>query len=208
MKKFILFDVIFYVAIPYIIWNYTREYLGDYLAILLSTLPGMFYTIVKFIKERQFNIAGLAILFSLLVGTIVNLLSSSAENMLLNQSYLGYFYGVIFIFSILIKQPLALYFTADIAYLQGYNKESVKKLYFQKRNLKMFQVVTLLFVLKIIAQNTIKLWLVSSYGPSKYGEMLIYTNIVGWTFSAVIIFSFFYVSSEINKSSKVHINHN
>ena len=83
-KKFILLDLIFYAALPYLIWNFGRDSLGDYTAMLVSTIPGFVYTIYRFILDKQFNITGLFILGSLALGTTVDLLSGSAEQMIWN----------------------------------------------------------------------------------------------------------------------------
>ncbi|MEG0601399.1 MAG: hypothetical protein RR494_14635, partial [Vagococcus sp.] len=91
-KKLILFDLFFYAAIPYIVWNFGREPFGDYVAMLISTIPGFAYTCSRFFLDKQFNVTGLFILGSLALGTIVNLLSGSAEQMIRNGIYLGLFY--------------------------------------------------------------------------------------------------------------------
>lgn len=129
MKKFILLDIICYIVLPYFIWNYGRELLGDYYAMLLSTIPGFLYTIYRFAKERQFNIAGLSILLALFLGTLVNLLSGDAESMLWNQVYLGLAYGMIFLISILIKKPLAMHFAIGFVYLQGFQTRQSQHVY-------------------------------------------------------------------------------
>ncbi|MGE7952042.1 hypothetical protein [Lysinibacillus xylanilyticus] len=58
-KILILFELIFYAVLPYVIWNLGREPLGDYTAMLISTIPGIVYTIYRFILDKQFNITGL-----------------------------------------------------------------------------------------------------------------------------------------------------
>lgn len=128
-QRLVLLDLICYVAIPYIIWTHGRELLGDYWAILLSTVPGFIYTIYRFTAEKQFNTLGLFILSSLLIDTTVNLLSSSAESMLWNQVFLGFGYALFFLLSMLFRKPLALYFAVDLAYLQGYERNSSKALF-------------------------------------------------------------------------------
>ena len=77
-KMSILLDVLMYVAIPYVIWNYGRDPLGDYVAMLASTIPGIIYTIYRLIIDKQVNLVGLFILGSLILETTVNLLSGSA----------------------------------------------------------------------------------------------------------------------------------
>jgi hypothetical protein len=53
MKKYtVLFDLIFYMVLPFAIWTYGRESLGDYWAMLLSTAPGFIYTIINFVRDR------------------------------------------------------------------------------------------------------------------------------------------------------------
>ncbi|WP_192869556.1 VC0807 family protein [Lentibacillus sediminis] len=198
-KKLMLLDLICYAAIPFLIWNYAREPLGDYLAILLSTVPGFIYTIYRFIVEKQFNIAGIFIIGSLLITTMVNLLSSSAESMLWNQVYLGYGFAGIHLLSILILKPLALYFAVDWAYLLGHAREDSKALFSTKGLFSGFQLLTGLFVFRGVFQNSLKAWLLQVYGADGYGQMIIYMNISGWIFSALIFAGFVWISVKINK---------
>lgn len=198
MKKFVIFDLLCYAVLPYFIWNYGREPLGDYYAMLLSTVPGFIYTIYRFAIERQFNIAGLSILLSLFLSTMINLLSSNAENMLWNQVYLGYVYGMVFLISILIKKPLALQFAVDFVYLQGVAKEDSIAEFSRKGIFMWFQLLTLLLFTNSIFQNSLKAWLIQGYGVDGYGEMLIYMKISGWTFNILITAGFFFVGSKVN----------
>jgi len=104
MKKLMVLDLIFYMILPLLLWNYGREPFGDYYAMLLSTVPGFIYTVYRFLRERQLNISGLLIILSLFLSTIINLLSGSAENMLWNQVYFGYVYAALFLLSILFRK--------------------------------------------------------------------------------------------------------
>ncbi|XKE94626.1 hypothetical protein LG326_15860 [Metaplanococcus flavidus] len=198
MKKFIVFDILCYAVLPYFIWNYGREPLGDYYAMLLSTVPGFIYTIYRFAIERQFNIAGLSILLSLFLSTLINLLSSNAESMLWNQVYLGYAYGMVFLVSILLRKPLALHFAVDFVYLQGVAKKDSIAEFSRKGIFMWFQLLTLLLFTNSVFQNSLKAWLIQSYGVDGYGEMLIYMKISGWTFNVLIMAGFFFVGSKVN----------
>lgn len=202
MKKFILLDLVCYVALPYFIWNYGREPFGDYYAMLLSTVPGFLYTIYRFSKERQFNIAGLSILLSLFLGTMVNLLSGNAENLLWNQVYLGYAFGFVYLISMLIKKPLALQFAVDFVYLQGMPKKESKALFSQKPIFFWFQLLTGLFLFTSLFQNSFKAWLIHSHGVDGYGEMLLYLKASGWFFYGLSIAGFFFIGHKINVQSQ------
>lgn len=198
-KRLIVLDVICYGVIPFLIWNYGRDPLGDYLAILLSTVPGLIYTVYRFVKEKQFNIAGLFIIISMLIGTTVNLLSTSADTMLWNQVYLGFGLGMIYLLSTFIKKPLALYFAVDMAYLQGHPREDSKILFNTKGLFIWFQLVNLLFVLRAVFMNSLKASLVHSYGAEGYDKVIIYMNISGWVFNGIIFIGFLFVTHKINQ---------
>lgn len=131
-STFILADLFFYALIPYVLWKFGRDVFGDYIAMLITTIPGFIYTVYRFYKDRQFNMVGVFLLSSLLLGTVVDLLSGSAERMLWNGVYLGLFYTGIFVVSFIIRRPLALYFAVDFAYLQGYPRKESKHYIFKK----------------------------------------------------------------------------
>lgn len=198
-KKLITLDLICYGVIPFLIWNYGREPLGDYLAILLSTVPGFIYTVYRFVKEKQLNIAGIFVITTLFISTTVNLLSTSANSMLWNQVYLGFGFGIIFLISTIIRKPLALYFAVDVAYLQGYPRKDSKKLYKIKGLFFWFQLVNLLFVFRSLFLNSLKAFLVQTYGTDGYDRVIIYMNISGWVFSGLIFLAFIFVSNKIQQ---------
>lgn len=198
-KRIVILDIICFLAIPFIVWQHLREPFGDYWAILLSTVPGFIYTIYRFFSEKQFNIAGLFIISSLLIGTTVDLVSGSAERMLWNQVYLGYGYVLVYLVSMILKRPLAMYFAADFAYLQGYPRENSLALYRRNELFRGFQMITLLFAFRSLFQNSLKAWLLHMYGADAYGQMLIYMKISGWIFSGIITIGFFMIAAKINK---------
>lgn len=192
-------DLIFYAALPYIIWKFGKEPFGDYAAMLISTIPALIYTCYRFILEKQFNIAGLFIIGSLAVGTLVNLLSGSAEQMIWNGVYLGLFYVVIYFISLVVKRPFSLYFAVDFAYLQGNAREDSKALFFQKGIFKWFQFIQVIFILRGLFMAGLTVFLLNKYGVDGYGGMLIYKQIAGWFFWILIMVMFFYTNIPIQK---------
>lgn len=198
-KKIIIFDIIFYVALPYFIWKYGRDPFGDYVAMLISTIPGFVYTVYRFILEKQFNIAGIFIIGSLLLGTTVDLLSGSAERMLWNSVYLGLFYVVVHIVALMIRRPFALYFAVDFAYLQGHARKDSTKLFYQQGVFKWFQFIQVLFIIRGLFMAGLKVFLLQKYSVDAYESMLIYRQIVGWFFNIVITGVFIYTNVPINR---------
>ncbi|MFD2637866.1 VC0807 family protein [Piscibacillus salipiscarius] len=205
MKKHAGYDILFYLVIPLIIWNYGRDLMGDYYAILLSTFPGFLYTVYRFIEQRQINITGMFVITTLLISTMVDILSPDAKAMLWNQVYLGYAFAGVFLFSMLIKKPLALYLAVDFAYLQGYERKNSLNLFKKKEIFKLYQLLTALFVIRGIFQSYFKSWLLQAYGVDGYGQMLIYLKLSGWIFGGLIVAGFFYTGHKINLYVKQHI---
>ncbi|WP_234007830.1 VC0807 family protein [Lysinibacillus sp. FJAT-14745] len=198
-KKLILLDLIFYVALPYIIWNFGREPFGHYVAMLISTIPGIIYTIYRFILDKQFNITGLFILGSLALGTTVDLLSGSAEQMIWNGIYLSLFYSFLYFVSLVIKRPFSLYFAVDFVYLQGYERKDSRALFYQKGIFKWFQFIQVIFIIRGLFMAGLTVFLLNNFGIDGYGEMLIYKQISGWIFSGLIMGMFFYINIPVQK---------
>ncbi|MEN1969239.1 VC0807 family protein [Lentibacillus sp. N15] len=203
-KKLIILDLLCYGVIPFLIWKYVRDFTGDYWAMLLSTVPGFIYTAYRFIKERQFNIAGLFIISSLVIGTTVDLMSANAENMLWNQVYLGYGFAFIYLLSMVIRKPLGLYFAVDGAYLQGYRRKDSMALFTKKGLFQWYQLVTLLFVIQGVFQNSLKAWLIYKFGVDGYDQVLIYRKVSGYIFSAIIFGGFMLAMVKTNNYLREH----
>src|SRR5699024_7755318 len=163
-KKLILLDMLFYAGLPYLLWKFGREPFGDYAAMLITTIPGFIYTIYRYIKEKQFNIAGIFIIGSLALGTTVNLLSGSASQMLWNGVYLGLFYVLIHFIAFLVKRPLALYFAVDFVYLQGFPRKESTHLFYQPGIFRWFQFIQVLFVVRGLFNAGLKVFLIQKFG--------------------------------------------
>jgi len=199
LNRFILMDVIFYAAVPYLIWEYGRDLVGDYAAILISSVPGIVYTCYRFFVEKQFNITGLFILGSLVLDNVADILSGSAERMLQNDIYLGLFYVMIHLFAFIIKRPFSLYFAVDFAYMLGYKRKDSLWLYFQKGIFKWFQIIQLCFIIRGLFMAGLTAFLLQRYSVDGYGKMLIYKQVLGWFFSILITGLFIYINIPIQK---------
>ncbi|WP_241773258.1 VC0807 family protein [Bacillus sp. LL01] len=197
-NKIVVFDLIFYLALPYLIWKFGQEPLGDYYAILLSTAPGFVYTIIRFAVERQFNVTGMFIMVSLFISTLVDILSGDAFTMLQNSVYVSAGFGLFILGTMLVKRPLALYFGVDIAYLQGHKREDSLKLYRQKSILPAFYIITGIFALRGLVAAGLKFYLIGVYGVQGYDRILFFMKVNGWVFGALIAAGFIYSSLKIN----------
>ena len=166
---------------------------------LASTIPGIIYTIYRFAIDKQFNITGLFVLSSLAIGTIVDLLSGSAEQMIWNGVYLGLLYSAFHFILFLVKRPLSLYLAVDFVYLQGDPRKESKELFYQKGIFKYFQIIQILFVVRGLCMAALTAFLLNLYGIDGYTSMLIYKQVVAWIFSIVLMGLFFYLKVPVKK---------
>jgi hypothetical protein len=195
--KRVWFDLLFYIAIPYLIWNQGKDIIGDYYAILLSTAPAFVYTIYTFIKDRQFNVTGLFIVITLLARTIIGLISGNAATMLNNQVYFMIGLAVVVLFTIVIKKPIGLYFFVDTAYLMGYKREDSLKLFHQPDLFKMMNWLTVLFAGRYVFLAIVKYVLIQKYGVEGYGNMIVFRQAVTWAFSILIAIYTYFIYKKI-----------
>lgn len=194
--NYILIELIVYIGLPYIIWTHGRGFIGDYYAMLFSTIPAIIYTIYRFLKDRQFNMIGIFIISSLLLSSLLDLLAGSALQMLWNSVFLSYAFTLIFIISMIIQKPLAIYFAVEFMYLQGYPRAESKKLYFMKGNVKLFQLVTAIFVIRGLIMNSLMVWLIINHGADAFMQLIIGRKALGFIFSGLIFVGFLYAGNK------------
>ena len=200
-----LYDIVFYLIFPFVIWKFGKHYVDAYYAMLISSVPGIFYTLYCFKKERQFHVTGFFILITMIVNTSVDLLSGSAEKMLWNDVYYHITLGTLVICTIFIKQPLMLYFAADYAALQGYDRKESQVLYRDPRLFPSFQYFTLFFGLQFILLSFVKIYMISKFGVDGYGEMKALMTGIGWFVSIGIGAGFLWVGHKIKQVTEAEI---
>lgn len=189
-KNIIVWDLICYIAFPLFIWNFGREIVGDYFAMLISSVPGIIYSFVRFYVTKAINFFGIFMISTLVVGTIIDVLAGSAIQLLWNNVYYAYALGVLFLFSILIKRPFVLYFFLDFAVLQGYERQASKKLFYQPKIYMLFCLITFAFAFRDILLASIRVWLIKEYGVEAFDKGIVLRQALGWTISGICILGY------------------
>ncbi|SFI48494.1 MULTISPECIES: VC0807 family protein [unclassified Bacillus (in: firmicutes)] len=201
----VVYDIIFYLIFPFVIWKFGKQYIDAYYAMLISSVPGILYTLYCFKKERQFHVTGFFILITMIVNTSVDLLSGSAEKMLWNDVYYHIALGIVVICTIFIKQPLMLYFAADYAALQGDDRKESQLLYRDPRLFPSFQYFTFFFGLQFIVLSSIKIYMISKFGVDGYGEMKAIMTGIGWCISIGIGAGFLWIGNKIKQVTEAEV---
>ncbi|MCA1060683.1 hypothetical protein LCL96_17235 [Rossellomorea aquimaris] len=199
-KNIVLLDLMIYVALPLFVWNILRDYTGDYYAMLLSSIPGIVYTIYRFIEMKKVNTFGLFILFTLIVGTLIDVLAGSSLQLLWNNVYYAAGMSLFFLVTMMIKRPIALYFALDFAELQGYDRTFSHRLFYKKPLYTLFQLITLCFAMRSGILAIVKTWLIIEYGVEAFDKGIILRQAFSWIMSGITFAGFFYIGKIINKS--------
>ncbi len=104
-------EIIYTVVIPLVLFNALDRY-GDFRAMLISSLPALFFVIRKWLKEKKVSFIGMIVLVSMLFFLIGGLLASSTGNVIfmkLNFLPINIALSLAFIVSALMNRPLTLY---------------------------------------------------------------------------------------------------
>jgi hypothetical protein len=202
-KNIVVWDLICYVIFPLVIWNFSKDYIGDYYAMLISSVPGIIYSIIRFILLKKINLFGIFMIANLSLGTLIDVLSGSAIQMLWNNVFYSYAFALFFIVTILMKKPIYLFLSLDVVEMQGHNREKMKALFYQDKPLFIFKLITLGFAFREVLLASIKVWLIMKYGVDAFDKGIILRQVLNWTITGISIYGFIHIFKILNQSSEL-----
>jgi hypothetical protein len=153
---------------------------------LLSTVPGIIYTLYTFFKEKQYSITGLFILTTMIIGGMLDIFSKTAHQMLWNMVYMNIGLVVFWCITMVIKKPMAMFFFIDYAYLQGVPKVRTRLLYRQMPYFKYFMFLTMFLALRDLSDIFLRIFLIHTYDVEGFNEIKVITQI--WNTLTTIMF--------------------
>jgi len=183
-----LLDLVIYLIVPLLIWNTCRALLGDYFAMLLSTVPGVIYTFFTFIKEKQFSVTGLFILGTMVIGSIMDIYSKTAHQMLWNYVYLNIGLVTFWCLTMLAGRPMAMYFFIDYAFLHGVPKTHTRVLYRKMPYFRYFMLLTGFLALRDLTDAFLRIFLIHHYDVEGFNKI----KVISQVYSTITTFLFIY----------------
>ncbi|CAH0347439.1 VC0807 family protein [Bacillus sp. CECT 9360] len=204
MKKYIfLLDLLFYLVFPLLIWNVGRAYIGDYNSMLVSSIPGILYSIYRFYEIRKVNFTGIFIISTLIIGTLMDFLAGSAMQLLWNNVFFSIGMAGFYMTTILINRPAAMLLSLDLVEMRGNDRSITKDIFYQKHIFQVFQGITLLFAFKEVVFSMIRVFLIQRYGVEAFDHGIIYRQILSWIFTLISVFGFIYIAKSFNETRTV-----
>ncbi|MBX3688616.1 VC0807 family protein [Dokdonella sp.] len=201
MKKRIVLDLFFYLAMPLIAWNVLRGHFSDYLLILIGLVPGLIYTLGSFMKEREWSVSGLFFLVIISANLTLNLLSSTAEQELWNPVWLSYASIVFYAMTMLAGRPLGIFFFIDYAHSRGIPRERSRALYRRKSNIHYFYKFTAFLMLREVASIAVKTYLIERLGVAGFNEIQLASSAINYAFTGLMVMVIIYILRHIDHSA-------
>jgi hypothetical protein len=194
-----LIDLFIYLVVPLVIWNTCRSFLGDYLAMLLSTVPGIIYTLYTFFKEKQYSVTGLLILTTMVISGMMDVFSRSAHQMLWNMVYMNSGLVLLWCFTMVIKKPMAMYFFIDYSYLNGVPKSESRSLYMQKPFFRYFIYLTLFMTFRELSDIFLRISLIHLYDVEGFNKIKVITQIWNMLTTIMFVYGIILIIKQIHK---------
>ena len=202
-KRVMVLDIVFYLIFPLVIWKFGRDMLGDYPAMIVSSVPGIIYSVYRFWEIKRINVFGVFMLVTLVAGTLVEILAGSAIQLLWNQVYYTFAIGFVFLLTIFIKRPLGLLFALDIMEMQGASRKDMKEYFYHRKIYFVFVLITLLFTFRDWILAIVKIYLIREYGVDAFTKGILYRQLFSWAVTALTVGGYVYVSIQLNKMNPV-----
>ncbi len=188
MKKKILMDIFFYLAVPLLAWNLLREMFSDYHVVLFGMVPAVIYTAVSFFRSREWNVTGMFFLGLITLNLAMNIESDTAEEILWNGVWMGYISIAFYVFTIAIKRPIGMYFFIDYAYSRGVPRERSAALYKAPENIHHFYKFTLFLILREVVVIVVKSSMIKTQGIEGFNQIQVTTTTINYAFTALMIY--------------------
>ncbi|MEH7097898.1 VC0807 family protein [Neobacillus vireti] len=199
----LIVDFVLFFIFPLVFWELCRDMAGDYPAMILSTLPGILYSLYRFNESGKLNYTGVCVVLNLVTGLLVDLLSGSALQLLWNNVFYSASLLLIYFVSMAARKPLYLYFTLDLMALRGYDRKTTKALLFEKKTFKLFQLITLIYcVNELIYIVCLSRWIMK-YGVEAYRFDILLDKSLNIMLSGASVAVFFFIHQAVNEITPV-----
>jgi hypothetical protein len=165
---------------------------------LLSTFPGIIYTLYTFFKEKQYSITGLFILSTMVISGLLDVFSGSAHQMLWNMVYMNIGLVLFWCFTIVIKKPMAMIFFIDYSYLNGVPKSESRSLYLQKPFFRYFIYLTLFMTFRDLADIFLRVFLIHLYDVDGFNKIKVITQIWNILTTSMFVYGIIFIIKKIH----------
>lgn len=200
----LILDLFFYFLFPLVIWKMCRPYFNDYLAIILSYMPGIIYSFYRLFHSRGLNFTRVFLFINIVAEMAVVLLSRSSIQVLWNSAFYSIGLAFLYLTSCFIHKPIFLYFALDILVLQGYDREITKGMLKETNSLNILKLMTVINSIDNLLYALLLIQSISKNGIEAYSYSIIIDQTLSLVISGISVIGFILLYKNIDEIKLVH----
>ncbi|MDP4083146.1 MAG: VC0807 family protein [Bacillota bacterium] len=194
-----LWDIVFYFLLPIILWEIGREYLPDYIAMIISSLPGIFYSFQRWFQTGKLYFTRVFLLINIVAELSIDLLSGSALQLLWNTAFYSLVLCFIYLVSCILNKPLFLYFSLDLLVQQGYDRQLSKEVFVEKAALSVLKKLTFINGLRELIYAMTLMHQIKIMGVGVYTFSILLDQLFTFLISVISMIGFIYLYKLLNE---------
>lgn len=194
----LFWDFVFYFLVPIFCWEIGRRYLSDYIAMIISSLPGIIYSIERLRQTGKLSFTAFYLLINIMIELSIDLLSGSALQLLWNTAIYSLVLCLVSLISCIVNKPLFLYFSLDILVQQDYDRKITKQEFTNPAAIKILKALTLINGIRELIFALLLMHLIKKFGVEIYTFSILIDRLLSIIISALSLIGFVYLYKLLN----------
>jgi len=184
-KRYIVFNLLINGIIPWLMYMVLSHFMTSILALTIATLIPLVDNLLHLMKHRKLDALGSLMLFTFVLTLVLALLGGSEKLLLIRESLITGSVGLIFLGSLLLRQPLMFYLAQKFVPHAAF-ESNLKYPYF----LSVMRRMSLGWGLILVAESVVRVYLVFQLSTAQF---LAVSNVVLYGFiGAAIVWTVWY----------------
>lgn len=200
----LVFDVLCYFIFPILCWEVGRVYLSDYIALLISSFPGIVYSLYRYLETSSLSVTRVFLLLNIIIGLFIDLFSGTAPRLLWNDAYYSLGLSLFYLGSCFFFKPLIFYIALDLLVLQGYDRKLTREVLLSKEALTVLRWITLLNSLREFMYAFFLIKTLPEHGVEIYTLSVFLDQLFSFLISGISLIGFYYLYRLLNEIVTVH----
>ncbi len=207
-SNLLIYDLLISFALPILLWRFAAPQIGDRNTILMIASIGLIYSLIDFIKNRQFNFIVVYTLLLSVSSSLISFLTVDTTQLILNFVWFNVFTIALQAIIWFVFKPVPMLYFVNGALRMGYSKENAKSYFNQPYFKKSFMYMALAYIGKDIFDGLIRLYFYMNASSTAFSSMAQITSMVGIAYTITITYwSFVVISNASKHMSRSSVDH-
>lgn len=173
---------------PFLVYNLAAGRTSTTVALLLSSIPPIVWSIIQLIRSRTFDLVSMLVITGIALSLIATLFGGDPRLLLVRESFIAGVLGLIFLGSLLAPRPLLFYLAKSTVSTQGTAPDLFSARWSTPGFRFTFYLMTVVWGIGLLTEATLKVVLAFSLPIEQFlviGPLLsygFYFGLLGWSF--------------------------